>query len=504
MEEKSKGIKNKEDPTMGDQSIIIHPGTLECQFTFFYNLKARIQSFESPKSNTDDENESIVEGFKKLSVNSSNLSKFYFSDGFPTQIISAHLHGTMGILEENITSIDVKGDTKKFEFPVDPPELPGIDSYAHIECTVYKNGMLALIVRLVNRDKICDADYVQAIKRPEYGREDASSASGEAPGELIQEVWKLTDRIEDKLAKSLNKFVVHGISLKDGLIKPMKFFTEFTGIPSESGLEVSQDSIQCELRRSRPYVGTIIYFGENKTLENNEERLYKFAIACGRTTPEFLDTFVLAREYLEAGTPSRNVYHPGKNIVFIARRGWVCFEVESRAGRPFHLGVVDVVTHAVQAILASARATRWFVTQIVDEGNHADLDLKSALEQKNAGLGFQFWRIFFPLPSEDIIRKFTDFLTRARVVSPFDDLSILLPSHISTHTGIAAVERIRQLTKHQDLIQDARQTITNYGASLDAANQFWAMQNARVVRITMVIAVLAVSLSTYAIFRNLT
>ena len=68
--------------------------------------------------------------------------------------------------------------------------------------------------------------------------------------------------------------------------------------------------------------------------------------------------------------------------------------MESRDLEPFHLGVVDVVTHAVQAALASVRATRRFVTQIVDEGSQKDRELKTALDPKNAGFGLGVWKFF--------------------------------------------------------------------------------------------------------------
>ena len=306
------------------------------------------------------------------------------------------------------------------------------------------------------------------------------------------------DTIEKKLVQSLNNLCVHGITLSNGVEMTMKFFSH--NDPNWRAVESEKEEglIRRKLLRSRPYIGTVVYFG-SRNINAIRNRLYRFAIACGRTTPEFLDTFVDSKTYLESGTPSRNVYHPGQSVIFIARRGWTCFEVESRDKRAFQSGVVDVVTHSVQAVLASVRATRWVVAQIAEEGTRADVKLKTALDRAGKGSRIRFWQILFPLESERIIRDFTNYLTRARIVSPFDDLSILLSSHLTTHTGIAAVERIRQLTGHKQLMEAAHRTVENYGASLEGANQYWTTHNVRVVRISLFLALLALSVSAIAI-----
>jgi hypothetical protein len=81
---------------------------------------------------------------------------------------------------------------------------------------------------------------------------------------------------------------------------------------------------------------------------------------------------------------------------------------------------------------------------------------------------------------EAAILDYVGFLARARLNSPCDDASCLLDAHFSTHSGIAAVARIKALTGLDALLTAARATMQNYGAFLNTANAHWQAQAARI------------------------
>ncbi len=185
-------------------------------------------------------------------------------------------------------------------------------------------------------------------------------------------------------------------------------------------------------------------------------RLLRFAIATARTTPVFLDSFTSLQQYWTE-EPRRNIYHPGPSIVFIGRRGWSCLKLEGRDAIGFHLGVVETVLFSLQAIIASFRATRRFVEQIKTRGDIAGLQINKQL----AKMGDL---------DPETLRKFTSFLARARLNATNEDMSALVRSYLTTHTGIACVNRIKRLLDYDCQIDNARNTLSNYAASLQGAS----------------------------------
>jgi hypothetical protein len=210
------------------------------------------------------------------------------------------------------------------------------------------------------------------------------------------------------------------------------------------------------------------------------DRVYRFAIAAARTTPWLLAEFSHLKEYW-TDKPPRNVYHPGPSIVFIARRGWACLKMESRYdSRAFHLGIVETVLFVLQAVVASFRATRRFIEQVRSRGDGRSLKLNEALSTTSLFMRRRH------------IHAMAKLLARARLTAPTDDMSILMRSYLTTHTGIASVERIKHLLEYDRQMEDAREVIASYTASLQGADPYWRQVSIYLQALAIVITVTAV------------
>lgn len=480
-----------------EMAITVFPRCLESQFIFFYDMKLRIIGKETAANSND--------LFHTISVADSPLANFYFSDNFPEKLIVDHFHGS----EDRSQDLKVElVDNQCFVAADRPLGNPGrVPGYNYLEGTLFKNGLLALTLRLQNRNEISDVAYVDLIARPEYVRQPVPAIGDYDPGQLVEKVWQLAAAMEQPLADYLSSLEITAVTVEGGVPKPLRVWPssatnedEAADTPglAEGKTQDTPSEIWHRLRRSRPFVGTIIDFAdhpekENASIDHKNDRIQRLAIACGRTTPEFLQEFSRPDIYLNEEVVEgqhRNIYHPGPNIIFVARRGWACLKLEKRDTSAFQMGVIETVLFAIQAVFASVRATRRFLSEIVEKGQRDGLKLNAVLSETKR---FEAWR----LSRRDRVRiyQFTAFMATARLNSPLDDMHTLLGSHITTHTGISAVARAKNLSGHDELIQNARQTMANFGAFLDGANQYWTSQTHRINLRLYFFAILAVCLA---------
>lgn len=444
--------------------------TVESHFLFFYDLRAKIVVVKDPNLDAGQ--------FEWRKPNDSDLSRYSSSDNFITETFAAHFHGTDQTADLPNYFAELDG---AFQWSLEPPGIPDLlPSYHFIECTLFKNGILAVVLRLKNSKILSYGQYVELIARPEH-LADSPGASPivRRPGPLVEAIWTLMPKIEIKLFNFLNHLSIRAITIEDGTEMPLEFSTDTSKRPGEtSKIETNGRTILCHrLGRSRPYVGTVAQLKEvnprddstqglvtsiadeqksTRERKEREEELQRLAIACARTTPHFLDHFNDPRSYLNEGEPRRNIYLPGPSIVFIGRRGWACLQMEAGdrdRGVVFHLGVVETVLFVIQALSSSVRAVRRFRKELIITG-------------EKEGVGLLAERKISP----EKIQNFTNFLAKARLNSPLDDMSTLLRSYLLTHTGIAAVARLRHLHEHEKLLEDTRSTMTNYSSFLQIAN----------------------------------
>jgi hypothetical protein len=579
---------------LSEPRITFPPLSLECHLVFFYDLKVRIRPISQPETPGIAGRPEKLRNFDTFvwrDIADSELNRFYFGDTFLQRWVRAHLHGTPDTISGTTelrfdTNSTGKSRTHCFVIPNRPCGVPEpVDSYDFLECTVFENGVVSVVLRFTNRDAIDDVDYVAAIARPEFLRSDRSR-SKDPPGALLIEAERLVhNAIEPRLASCLNTLGLTGVHIDGGLERPIE--VRAIGVPREDdsqpvpfsarvGVHIHHGEtidvtpaldrnvrpggvILHRLRASRPFVGTVatlptapdvvtlrqrvaaelledmrserewrIPRDGNKVLR---ERVYRFAIAAARTTPRFLEDFAHLAEYWTE-KPPRDAYDPGPSIVFIGRRGWVCMKMESRRDtRAFHLGVVETVLFVLQAVHASFRATRRFVEQIKRRGDAAALKLNETLSHMTYR-GWQrpswSWRLASRFGvsaiwktkdavaepddvrprsvagnTRDVILEFTAFLARARLTAPTDDMSTLVRSYLETHTGIASVRRIKLLLEYDRQVENAREMIANYAASLQGANQYWTSRNTRIQASAARLQLAAVALAVVAIVLSL-
>jgi hypothetical protein len=535
-EMKAQALLQKDNEAVAQQpeeEILIPPRQLEAQFVYFYDLKVRIL----PHDPEDEEWTSDVKSFNIRTISASELSMFYFSDSFLSRWVRIHFHGGAS---DQFPKSPIKSFLSAIGGTFELPEVPKVEgrqisSYNWLECTLFENGILAVTIRVKNTEPIADKTYLESIARPEYLR---SHHIDSKSGDLVMAVDQLLEDIEPEIANFLNSLEMRVIHIDGDAERSVHVMYSPMEHPGGSGakrkfkakqfLAKSEDPEEVQLiypgqtmdplskdatgrwrsssdapvlhllQRSRPYIGTIVDFteaignqhcilgplltkpdrgdwrvaltGEGEVLRT---RVHKFAVAAARTTPKFIENFINLEQYWTEN-PRRDIYHPGPSIVFIGRRGWTCIKLEDRDQLAFHLGVVETVLFSIQATLASFRATRRFVEQVKRRGDEVSIALNKKLAKDD-----------FTTTSDDIpshIHKFTNFLARARLHAPVDDMSILLRSYLMTHTGILAMRRIRDLLHYDVQMENARHTIESYAASLQQANQYWTSRNAQFSR----------------------
>jgi hypothetical protein len=223
----------------------------------------------------------------------------------------------------------------------------------------------------------------------------------------------------------------------------------------------------------------------------SDDHVSRFAIACGRTTPEFITNFVQPQEYLREGDPPRNIYHPGISIVFIGRRGWCCVNRENAIDLRFYQGIVETALFVLQTQIAAVRAMRRFQREVISQGQVVGFHVYHGLGRSRTSwnLPSQIGRYFnFRLKRD--ISGFAKFLANARLNSPIDDLGILLKSHLTTHTSIRAFDRIAVLTDYHQLMSQTRATLTSFAEALRDTEQYYRDSD-QMVRYWLVLIALA-------------
>ncbi len=492
-------------------AIQIPKGKLESQFIFFYNLGAKINSIDSEQDG---------EFFESRNIGKSSLNKFSFVDNLVPSICTTHFHAKKDlliILNNKIGQIvSGSGSDIDVELRIDPPTFSNNhsfkdqeDGYSPLEFTLFKNGMLAVICRVTNATEIGDEQYVKSIARSEHVG--FNEFEDDQDVTLTQIMWRSMEVVEGPLNIYLNELELHGIPFTTGLSQQMKFYS----VEDNNGGETAKivDDKPFSLRRgefysgklyfhscfvrTRPYVGTVIdlsssisefLFKESEEkhgavleekinlIKGIKEREMKLALACARTTPEFLDYFNGPEKYLEQDVPRRNLYHPGPSIVFIGRRGWACILKETRPNpKSFHFGVVETVVFVIEAMLSSTIHSRNFIREVTKEGDSLALELLKNFQEGNKNQKERKSMNIDP----STIYNFTAFVSRIKLNLPYQNLGTLLSAHITTHTGIAAIRRMKYLTKQDSLLLSSRNLVDNYDSFFTNLDQYWSDKQAK-------------------------
>lgn len=497
-----------------ESKINLPRNSIETQFLFFYNIGAQISdsAISEKAKNTQSNN------FEFREISGSELyTSAFFNNPIPI-ICALHFHAKDPLVN------DIKNDLLK-EGTIEFADLPctfykeprklllSSDSdeikeknfhdrvqgekenanknlgFSFLEFTLFKNGILAVILRLTNKTDLTDSDYVNLITKSKQIKmtEDLTCPITKSDSMMIL-AGKIMKAIEDPLVDYLNQLEIEGISSITGEEKKITFhctnFNKAEGryetniisfLEKEEKLNSfnfyndGKDVFHTCFITTTPYIGTVIdlskrdcsLFSENKTTTRvHREREMQLALACARTTKEFLENFNDPELYLERELPRRNLYHPGPSIVFVGRRGWACIVRENREPTSFQLHVIEIVLLVITSILASTIYTRDFIKKITEEGDEIGKKFLLKLQGKE------------PIDN-GLILDYTNFVSRIKLGLPQLNLGVLLSSHISAHTGIAAIRRLKYLTKHDELILSANDLVENYNSFFTSIDQYW-------------------------------
>lgn len=414
--------------------------------------------------------------------------------------------------------------------------------FAPLEFTLYKNGILVVIFRVKNNRAIFDDEYVELLTEnanTSISNDASISDVDNAPYSMTEVVDGAMKVVGMHLPNFLNLYEIKVRPLSTGKERKIKFhvINESTkktceiedlknkcldsDVPTADGDEYFHS---CLTQPSR-YIGTIIdlscintgRLNENKTKARNiREREMQLALACARITKQFLHNFNDPEQYLERELPRRNLYHPGPSIVFIARRGWSCIvREETRDAISFQLNVIEIALFVIESIIASTVYTRTFIKDVTKEGDEKGKELLRQLQDSETSFRRVSWhfvlriinakhsvklRKILGLPYKnnrhekinvDSIKEYTDFVSRIKLGLPYQNLEVLLSSHISTHTGIAAIRRLKYLTKHDELMLSARGLVENYNSFFTSIDQYWKSDVARSNKIIVIITIIS-------------
>lgn len=451
-----------------DSAFSITPGNLQITFNYLYFLGYSLRKSEKvvkmPKDSLKSEIKNHCKSYGYRDWENSEAAHFT-RNNFITDIILDHFHleptdifeDTNILIEENKSSEHKL--PRKFKFKIDykytdNSKDSNLKSIAPIECSILKNGHLILSIRLTyigveneNQDKNIPAySIVDLIKKPELVR---SIDNKELVGSLIIAMEQKINRIETEINKILEICQYERKVLEVDVNNLYK--SEYVRALSIKKLDSGEEGAS----RSRPYIGTLFRFQGygHSQVEHLIPSIRKFVIASARTTPPFSTMFVDEENYLA----NRDIYKPGRSIVYIARRGWCVFDTEEQDRQAFMLGTVESTHMVITTLLATARSWRIYISECEKKGKEIFYKLNTAINK------------YINDPNNKTRRAFTyelgvatSFLASARLVSPQKGVDKLIEAHHISHTARMAVHRCQDLTQISELEQVSEYRINEY------------------------------------------
>ncbi len=414
----------------------------------------------------------------------------YFSDQFLSEIILTQFQISLeskSAANDEFTIPIHEGTTHFTDCPFALSErYEAYEGISSIEVTIWKYGFVSLNIRLQNRDKISADQLLGAICHPELIRR-RSDTHGQKIGELLVHAEFFRNKIDRVIVHALKKLGLRRLTFESG---------QWETLP-----EYGRDK---RLTCSRPYIGTIIFKTEtakDDLSDGKKEMMEKYlVVAAGRTTPAFLNKFDHIDRYLS----KRNIYGASGSIVYIARRGWCVLDYDERDKMAFRFGVVEAVHIVINIINTAARAQRLFTRAIHNEGafvfEQLNIKVKQMVSYPSATLSwrsqFLSWmkkdesghhsikelrreQLTLKLEKHEVEAEFskwiaeaTSFMARARLVSPFGDLTELLEAHLLANTSRTAVLRCKYLTGLDNLRSISQEMMKNYTAFLRTSSNY--------------------------------
>ncbi len=465
--------------------FIIEKKELELSFTYYYFV-GYSASISSGISSNDEvhftsEDDSFIDVKWKKSETANNFREKYLEN-----IIVDKFNLNPSIIFREIGA-EITGTTNatdyKFSFEKLPADKEELDYSEGIECYLLKNGYFVLRVNLLNTQNIPAFNVLQLIRHPELLSLD--SCDGRT-GDLAYKLEKYIDIIQEKIVELARENYTNLVKIR------VKAFSK----NSDKTLRVKDKILKREdektIHRSRPYIGTSFSLKKlNKSeLETVLPSVKSFVVAAARTTPAFLTQFDCPGEYLNRS--NRNVYAPGKSIIYMARRGWSVFNHGDHYPLSFKLGTIECAYMVIISINSTSRLWSLFMRDINEHGSPIFEELNKTVKIMVARSWWQIWMPFYEVFNfHSKISKATSFLASARIIVPEENYSKLLEAHIMSHTARAAITRCEKLTSYLTLEQSGVKKLSLFSNYLNVASTYFRSKTAQYARIGIIISLIS-------------
>jgi len=418
----------------------------------------------------------------------STLAKL-LSDQFMARLICGHFH----INIEDGSNVKIGGVKLIIPTVADFASIyTDEDSIAGIECTVFGNGYLGLVIRFRAPSNVDMHEMLDWIKRPDQ-LEKLDSTAQLADLLTTSVITRSRRGLDTGKLDILGYHIAHKIDhILVEAIKELK---------KDIGLEIRYFGEKIETtpdgpwdKWSRPYVGVILRGQRLKELHDKTAsasdpafaEVYRLIIASARTTPEFYDEFIEPAKFLS----ERNSYGSGGSVVLIGARGWCVWDGKVHNIVLFRLGVVEMVHFVIMEIETSLRIRRKFIYEIQGRGNKYITNLRLNITSRSKVLGFlsamvRFVRGKYEGAAHRNIMVAAKFIGQCYAFAPFDDGASVLLSHLKTHTARSAAVRYKTLKFFDSTDRASREVLAHYVSGLNSAISYLQAPMYRVTKLLL-------------------
>lgn len=511
---------------------IPHP---EFKYIFTIDLKGRIVEEKLKKENLNYENEKGLpnEGIHLLRMENatirSYIDPYLLEHATPFRWIFG-AEDSMNLLEEGLNSFfpDIKCNTcpskdicgkdylkfytKVYNRTASPLEFyrdgSGDDSFriTGIEVKIFRSGAMSILLRFKWSENISIHDCLNLIRYPEDILIDPAECYFGALNELSR-------RIAHKV---FTKFSVDD------------YFKKAREVISDAHFSLINEKFDDILGKMKAYENfhPHIYVGifcpditwvnsadPNTNFDLEPEYKDKSIIALANTTPEFVNKFIDPKEYVNKKNRAR-----GEDIILLERRSWIIVSKrfkDDNAGKRYRLGLIETFLYSLETILATTLSIETFNENLEEVIKGISYEFNTGIErfyEKGPWKNVKRMISALQLPCMGEIlenmRKFVSLLSKARSISPCEDITISMEAHLKSMTAIRAVKALKDHLSLTELISLARERMRNYTNFLVTGHNIIMaetrrVQNLLLVILTVLLVFLTLGLLAEPVVRNL-
>ena len=181
----------------------------------------------------------------------------------------------------------------------------------------------------------------------------------------------------------------------------------------------------------------------------------------------------------------------GDDIIILERRSWIIISKrlqKDETGRRYRVGLVETFLYSLETILSTTFSIESFNESLEEEIKKTSYDFNSGIEKFYAsGFTSKIKRLGhvlqLPLVGRDVLEYQRDFiilLSRARSISPCEDITTSLEAHIKSSTAINAVISTKKNFGLEKLISLARERMRNYNSFLMTGHDIIMKETTRI------------------------